>query len=71
MIGSINMDLRSFFQQFECAVYTDDAGVMQDIEKDFEDTFGKSETIDEDNGRRSKLRNRALAGVLQIFAPLM
>lgn len=71
VIGSINMDLRSFFQQFECAVYTDDAGVMQDIEKDFEDTFGKSEIIDEDNGRRSKLRNRALAGVLQIFAPLM
>lgn len=71
VIGSINFDLRSFYQQFECAVYTNDGGVLCDLEKDFCDTFLRCAEIDRTNGRRAKLLNRIFAGVLQIFAPLM
>lgn len=71
VIGSINFDLRSFYQQFECAVYTNDSGVLADVENDFADTFVKCREIDEFNGKRAKLRNRIFAGVLQVFAPLM
>ncbi|MBD5632516.1 MAG: cardiolipin synthase [Clostridia bacterium] len=71
VVGSINFDLRSFYQQFECAVYTNDKTALSDIAKDFEDTFKKSQVIDETNAKRRKLYNRVIAGVLQVVAPLM
>lgn len=71
VVGSINFDLRSFYQQFECGVYTNDSGVLADVENDFENTFVKCQRIDETNGKRAKLYNRIFAGVLQVFAPLM
>ncbi len=71
VIGSVNFDLRSFYQQFECAVYTDDEKVIKDVAADFEDVFTKSVELDEKTARRAKLVNRVFAGVLQLFAPLM
>lgn len=71
VIGSINMDLRSFYQQFECAVYTNDSQTMQDICQDFENTFLDSEQITEENQISSNVLNRIFFGVLQLFAPLM
>lgn len=69
VVGSINFDLRSFYQQFECAVYTDDSAAMREIAQDFEETFAESEQIA--GKSRQNLLRRAAAGVLQIFAPLM
>ena len=70
VIGSANFDLRSFFQQYENALYTDDAGVMAGLEGDFEKTF--PECIQR---RYVKTRpgffRRLLTGLLQIFAPMM
>ncbi len=71
VVGSINFDLRSFYQQFESAVYTNDVKAIEEINADFENTFGKCTLIDEKNGKRAKIYNRILAGVLQIVAPLM
>lgn len=71
VIGSVNFDLRSFYQQFECAVYTDDAKTLKSVEQDFLSTVAKSVPITEETGNRAKLGNRLLAGVLQILAPLM
>ena len=70
VIGSANFDLRSFFQQYENALYTDDAGIMAGLEGDFEDTF--PECVQR---RYIKTRpgffKRLLTGLLQIFAPMM
>lgn len=71
VIGSINFDLRSFYQQFECAVYTNDAGILKDVAADFSDTFEKSVFIDAANAKQAKFVHRVFAGVLQLFAPLM
>lgn len=71
VIGSVNFDLRSFYQQFECAVYTNDEKVLKAVAADFDDVFDKSVVIDEKNARRAKLVNRVIAGILQLFAPLM
>ena len=70
-IGSVNMDLRSFYQQFECAVYTDDKMVMNDVLTDFNLTIEKSVLITEKNKLRNSFMYRAFAGVMQIFAPFM
>lgn len=71
IIGSINMDLRSFNQQFESAVFTDDSAVIQDVEKDFEYTFDRCTEITKNNSRRKKLSFRILAGLFNIISPFM
>ena len=69
MIGSINLDLRSFFQQFENAVCTDDKSVLADVEKDFENTFDDSILV-EQRTQNPFFRSMAIA-VLRLLSPLM
>lgn len=71
VIGSINFDLRSFYQQFECAVYTDDADVLSDVGRDFEATFLKSDEVDGNAVKHARFVSKVLAGLLQMCAPLM
>lgn len=71
VIGSINVDLRSFYQQFECAVYTNDTLFMSDIFKDFQATFLDCEQITQKNKSRRCILNRIFSSILQLFAPLM
>ena len=68
-IGSVNMDLRSFYQQFECAVYTNDEKTMSAVHFDFLETFRDAELVGEEKKR--SLLQRIFAGILQIFAPFM
>ena len=70
-VGSVNMDLRSFYQQFECSVYTDDKTVMADVLDDFNETFEVSALITDKNKRRNNVFRRILAGFMQLFAPFM
>lgn len=69
VVGSINMDLRSFYQQFECAIYTDDKTAMKEIEKDFDNSFILSMLISDNNKKRKSFLYRALGGLMQLFAP--
>lgn len=71
VVGSINMDLRSFYQQFECAVYTDDKGVMDDVLDDFNQTFNDCYMITENNKKRKNVLYRIFNGLMQVFAPFM
>ena len=70
-VGSVNMDLRSFYQQFECSGYTDDKGVMADVLEDFNQTFEVSVMITDKNKRRKNVFRRIQAGFMQLFAPFM
>jgi len=69
--GSINMDLRSFYQQFECAVYTDDKTVMTDLENDFISVFKDSREITEYTRKRPSILSKIYSSIIQIFAPFM
>lgn len=71
VVGSINMDLRSFYQQFECAVYTNDKKVLGDAIIDFEDSLAESRQIKPEDRKRNSLFRRVFTGVMQIFAPFM
>ncbi len=70
-IGSVNMDLRSFYQQFECGVFTDDNKTLEKVNLDFTNTIADSVLITQKNRLRNHLIYRAFAGVMQIFAPFM
>ena len=70
-IGSVNMDLRSFYQQFECGVLTDDISILKQVGLDFNQTFDDSILITEKNKLRNHFIYRAFAGAMQVFAPFM
>lgn len=69
-VGSANLDLRSFYNQFENGVYTDDAAFRLQVETDFERAFSKSDNL---NAKAViyPLFNKILAGLLRLFSPLM
>lgn len=71
IVGSINIDLRSFNQQFESAVLTDSKSTMNAIEKDFEYTFARCEQISVKNQKRNRLSYRMLAGLFNLISPFM
>ena len=71
IVGSINVDLRSFFQQFESAVLTTEAHTLESINQDFEKTFLYCKQITEHTKRRNKLHYRILAGIFKIISPFM
>lgn len=68
VIGSINVDMRSFYQQFESAVYTDDPEILSAVERDFDWTCRESSPL---TPKVDTLFNRAVSAVLKIISPLM
>ncbi len=71
IIGSINVDLRSFNQQFESAVFTDEPQTLVQVEQDFVDTIDYSISINDTNKKRNSLKFRMYAGLFNIISPFM
>ncbi len=71
VIGSINMDLRSFYQQFENAVLTNDKTVLDSIEEDFYNCINKSEQLTCEKMQSKKFLFKILAMLLNLLAPFM
>ncbi len=68
IVGSINMDQRSLYQQFESAVYTNDKKVMQDLQTDFLQTVKNSKI--HQKTKRGIVKNTVVR-VLRLISPLM
>ena len=71
IVGSINMDLRSFNQQFESAVLTNEEQTLKDITLDFINTFNHSTLITDKNKKRNSVFYRLLAGIFNLVSPFM
>lgn len=71
IVGSINMDLRSFNQQFESAVYISDSSTINEIEYDFANVFNYSKQILDNTCWRKSKWYRMLACLLNIISPFM
>lgn len=71
VVGSINFDLRSFYQQFENAVLINDTETLNDINFDFLSSFSSSTEITQMNMNRRYLTFRMLAGLTSIISPFM
>lgn len=70
VIGSINMDYRSFFLHFENGVWICGAPVLQDIKKDMMDIFAVSEEIQLEEWKNRPPYKKIAQDILRIFAPL-
>lgn len=68
VVGSINLDQRSLYQQFESAVYSNSAKLLKDVEQDFLNTLSR---CSEHTNAKKGIFKRTLTYILRIISPLM
>ena len=71
VVGTINLDYRSFSHHFECAAYMQGTDCIPDIEADFQRTLQLCRPVSMETVKKEKLRLRLIAWLLKIVAPLM
>ena len=69
VVGTVNFDMRSFYQQFEDAVFTDDMSVVAAISQDFENTFPDCDKPAK--AARNGLVKTVAIALLRFVSPLM
>lgn len=67
-VGSVNMDMRAFYQEFDNGVYLNDENVLKKIEEDFNEVFARGGQA---SAVKPKFYTAIIAGVLRLFSPLM
>lgn len=71
VVGTINMDFRSLYLNFECAAFFYKHSVVDDVEKDYQNTLEKCQEITLEDCKRYSRFKLMLGKILWIFAPLM
>ena len=71
IVGTANMDYRSFYLHFECGVCFYQSGVVADVRDDIVKTFGKCFEIPRDYIKHVKLWKRIVRAFLRLFSPIM
>lgn len=71
VVGTINMDYRSFYLHFECGVWTYKSKSVLAIKEDFLSTLEVCAQITMDMINKAKWYKNLLGTLLRIFAPLM
>lgn len=71
VVGTVNLDYRSFYHHFECGVFFYENSEIKKIEEDFQTTLEKCIHISVSDYKRLKLATRLEGKVLRLIAPLM
>ncbi len=71
VVGTINLDYRSFYHHFECAAYLYNVGCMADIEADFAATREKCRAVTPAELKKEKLSTRLAGALMKGIAPLV
>ncbi len=71
VVGTINMDYRSFYHNFECAAYIKGGSAINEISNDFEETFGKCRMVTKETVKKEKPFVKLMGFILKVIAPLM
>ncbi len=70
VVGTVNFDYRSFYHHFECGVLMYQTETIDELKKDMEDTFAKSEEITLEWCRKKVMKLNVVGPILKLFAPL-
>ncbi|MDR2932120.1 MAG: cardiolipin synthase [Oscillospiraceae bacterium] len=70
MVGTCNMDFRSFYLHFECGVTFYNARIIGAVKKDILDCQRLSHLVSVQEASHVKLTTRLIRAVLRVFAPL-
>ncbi len=71
VVGTVNLDYRSFYHHFECAAYLYQTPCLKDLEEDFQETLKKCRRVTDETIRHEKLSLRLMGPLLKVIAPLM
>lgn len=71
VVGTINMDFRSLYLNFECASFFYKHKVVSDVERDFNETLSKCHEITMEDCKKYSRIKLFIGKILWIFAPLM
>lgn len=71
VVGTVNMDFRSYYLHYECGVWFYKSKVVLDAKKDYLETLEKSHLVTLEECKKVKLPIRILRAILNIFAPMM
>lgn len=71
VVGTINLDYRSLFLHFECAVYLYQVPQIADVEADFQETLKDCREISMEDWKNEKFITKLTGRVLRLIAPLM
>lgn len=71
IVGTANLDFRSFYHHFECSVVFYEDDILQKVKQDLVDTQAVSQRITLEEIKNTPFRLRLLQYLLKIFAPLM
>lgn len=71
VVGSVNLDFRSQYLNFECGVYIYRNPVIEEIKQDFEETLKKCARMTVESYEALPFRHRFLGAAMRLIAPLM
>lgn len=71
VVGSVNMDYRSLYLNFECAAYMYHVDAVKDAEKDFQETLEKCIEITIEDCKKYSRFKKFLGKLMWLFSPLM
>ncbi len=71
VVGTINLDYRSFYHHFECGCYFYDSSVIQDIEADFQRTLEDCQEVTMEYYKKLPLYQKLIGTLFKLIAPLM
>jgi cardiolipin synthase A/B len=71
VVGSINLDYRSLYNQFEDAVFMYKCPVIDEIEKDFKETQARCTEITAEVYKKSPVVKRVIGRIFRLCAPLL
>lgn len=70
-VGSVNLDYRSLYLNFECGVYMYESNAVMELKADCQEVFASSDEITMEFCENQKLGFRMFQGILRLLAPLL
>lgn len=72
VVGTVNLDYRSFYHHFECGAYFYGSSVVRQVEEDFRQTLMKCQEVTmEYYNKEVPLYQKLLGSMIHLFAPLL
>ena len=71
VVGTVNMDYRSYYLHYECGVWMYRTSCLKDIRRDFEETFAVSHEVTLEECRDISIIRRFIRAFLNIISPIM
>ncbi len=71
LVGTVNMDYRSYFLHYECGVYFYKNNIVNEVKEDFEKTLEKCRQVSYEEYENVAISEKILRILLNIFTPIL